>query len=125
MLVPCELVARSIIPALKAIVAKELNNSYGLNQQEIASLLHVSQPAVSHYLHNLRGQAIDLSSIEEISPLLQQVAKGLATSTIPNREVTKIFCHICRIARTRRLLCIFHKERDSSYETDGCDICIP
>ena len=46
----------SIVPSVRAEIARELVYSHRLNQQEVSSLLGVSQPAVSQYVRQLRGR---------------------------------------------------------------------
>jgi predicted transcriptional regulator len=58
MFVPCEFAIRLVIPTVRAFITKELHNTYQLHQREIATLLHVTQSAVSQYLRNKRGYAI-------------------------------------------------------------------
>jgi len=54
----CENIFNDILPAVRAIVANNLINNYGLNQQEVSEKLGLTQPAVSQYQNGLRGKKI-------------------------------------------------------------------
>ena len=43
------------LPAMRALVAKELINNYGMTQTDVAKKMDMTQPAISYYLHELRG----------------------------------------------------------------------
>ena len=66
MLLPCEVVEKSLIPAIRSIVARELIQSYGLKQREGAYLLGVTQTAVSKYIRHVRGTVLKNENIKEI-----------------------------------------------------------
>ena len=53
---PCEDLVKYVIPAIRAIIVKELNQKYEKNQIEIANLLSITQPSVSYYLRGERGE---------------------------------------------------------------------
>ena len=46
----------SVVPSIRAEIARELVNSYNYSQQDVSILLGVSQPAISQYVRQLRGQ---------------------------------------------------------------------
>lgn len=52
---PCESAAKHKVPAIKAKLARELREK-GLSQKEIASLLDVTDAAVSQYLSGKRAR---------------------------------------------------------------------
>ncbi len=66
-----------LVPSVRAEIARELS-AYGLSQQEISSLLGVSQPAVSQYLRQLRGYRYQEESIKkEVRLMCDKLAKGV------------------------------------------------
>ncbi len=50
-----EVISENLLPAVRSILARKLSEEYGLNQEEIASLLEITQPAVSQYLNEKRA----------------------------------------------------------------------
>ena len=53
MLLPSEIESKSLIPVVRAIMAKKLSGEYYLKEGDIAKLLGVTQAAISNYV---RGQ---------------------------------------------------------------------
>ena len=51
----CEIVAKEILPSLRALVAKSLIEKYKLTQQDAAKRLGLTQGAISQYTRNIRG----------------------------------------------------------------------
>ena len=60
MLLPSEVEARAMIPALRALIARKLIEAHNLPQQKVANMLGVTQAAVSNYLREVRGAGISI-----------------------------------------------------------------
>jgi predicted transcriptional regulator len=123
--VPCELAVRAVIPALRALIARELYDIHHLKQPQIAMLLHVTQSAVSQYIRGLRGRAIDLEGNPDITALVHSITSGLMTASWTPRQLVKHYCQACRIIRLQRLLCPVHRRVDPFYPIENCDVCMP
>ncbi len=54
---PCEIVVWYLIPGIRSVLAKELF-SLGMKQKEISAVLDITQPAVSQYLSDKRGNEV-------------------------------------------------------------------
>ena len=99
---PCEVLVKNILPAIRAIMVKELKEKHGKPQKEIAQLLGITQPSVSYYLHGERGgMAIELiknktkDTYETISKLVDKLVSG----DISTEEMIKEICGICMQVR--------------------------
>ena len=125
MTLPCELAVRSAVPAIRALVARKLSITYQMKQEDIAFLLGITQSAVSQYMRNARGKAIDIGGIEEVQELVQSLADGLASDSLSQRQITRRYCEVCQIIRQKRLLCSLHKRLDPDYKIEDCDSCLP
>ena len=93
---PCEDLVKHVIPAIRAIIVKELNQKYEKNQIEIANLLSITQPSVSYYLRGERGdrgaKIIEkTSSYQKILDLTERIIKGTADEI----DLLKFFCDVC------------------------------
>ncbi len=89
----CETVFSDMLPAVRAIVAHDLIQTYGLNQMEVAQRLGITQPAVSQYQKGLRGRRIKLlMSNPKIMELIKKIAAEISTGNIKLYEKT---CEIC------------------------------
>jgi len=87
--------AQNVFPAIRAMIALELQKNYNLNQSEIAKKLFVSQPAISQYIRQLRGgkKIVENSEIRDaIKNLSAMINKGLT-----KEQLDEEFCKICKI----------------------------
>ena len=123
MLVPCEISIKCILPAVRALIAKELMTKYALKQAEAAKLLGVSQPAISLYHRQIRGSAIDLENDAEILKLIQNLAASLAEGGLTHKDFIPRFCEICRTIRAKGLMCKLHKAFDPTIDIEKCELC--
>jgi predicted transcriptional regulator len=123
MLVPCEVVAKCLLPAVRAVIAKELMTKHGLKQAEAATLLGVSQPAVSLYCRKIRGRAIDLENDREVTTLIEALATSLAKGDLSHKDFIPTLCEICRTIRAKGLMCKMHKTFDPSIDIEKCELC--
>jgi predicted transcriptional regulator len=106
------------------MMAKQLMAKHGLNQEQAAKLLGVSQPAISLYSRRMRGKAIDIGRDAEITKLVESLATSLAESGMSHKEFIPRFCEICRTIRAKGLLCQMHKTFDSTINIEECELCM-
>jgi predicted transcriptional regulator len=93
MKLPCEHVAATIVPALRAEVAVRLSQQHGMKQIEISHLLGITQGAVSHYLRTFRAKDRDsIIGHPDIDEKLDTFTLSLLNGTFDHVE----FCAICR-----------------------------
>lgn len=119
--VPCEAVVKSVAPALRAMLAKKLIDSYSLKQQETANLLGITQAAISKYVGRVRGKALELESVPGIQALTDKVADGLVNGRIARPQLVRALCEACTLVRRNGLVCSFCRRRDRSLK--DCSIC--
>jgi hypothetical protein len=109
----CEVVVKDVLPALRSLVTKELLQNYEMSQTEVSKKLGITQPAVSQYKKELRGNLVkrlqkDRDVIRLVKILSKKIAKGKMTSgqtqtnflelsrKIIQKELTiNIPCRIC------------------------------
>ena len=123
MLVPCEVAVKCVLPAVRAMIAKELMAKYQLKQVEVAELLGVSQPAISLYFRKRRGKAINLANESEVTNLIENLATSLVKDNLPPRVCIPMFCEICRTIRAKGLMCELHKAFDPKIDVEKCGFC--
>lgn len=122
---PCEIAAKSIIPAVKAMLAKELIEKRGLKQNEIAELLGVSQSAVSKYAANIRGYTARLDDFEELRAPLNKMMQLLSSGTdYERKDLRRLLCEACSTIRRKGLMCEYCKRSDPTIEITECNICL-
>ena len=122
MIIPCEVAAKSVIPALRAMVARELIEDYGMKQELVAQRLGVTQAAVSKYQHQVRGEAIDLERAPEVKRISGDIASTLVGDPSPI-DVSRKFCQACTDIRALGLMCETCRKVDPSWDVEHCTIC--
>lgn len=123
MLLPCEVAVKSLVPAIRSVLARELIQSYGLKQRDVANLLGVTQTAVSKYTRHVRGTVIKIEDVEEVQPTIKEIVVSLANGRMSKYELVAKFCVACQIIRRQHLMCGLCKRSDPSIEVQQCFVC--
>lgn len=116
---PCEIVVWYLIPGIRSVLAKELFE-LGMKQKEISSILDITQPAVSQYLSDKRGNEVGFNI--EILGMINKLAHDLKDGKIEKIDIIPRICEICRKTKAEDILCLLHKEKDVVPE--GCKACL-
>ena len=97
---PCEEISKIVIPAIRALIVKELNEKYGKNQIEIATLMDLTQPSVSYYLRGERGGkgAAIIKESKHYQTILELTEKIVNNST-SEVELFDMVCGLCHELR--------------------------
>lgn len=123
MLLPCEVAVKSLVPAIRSAIARELTQTYGLKQEDVAKLLGVTQTAVSKYTRHVRGAIIKIEEVEEVQPMIKEIVVLLANGRMSKYELVGRFCAACEIIRRKRLMCELCKRSDPSIDVQQCFVC--
>ena len=102
MLLPAEIEAKSLIPAIRAILAKKLTTEYKMKEEVVAKVLGVTQAAISNYIRGTRGdlELIDkLSSINEIMRKVDDIAQDLVSNRAYTPGTMAKFVELCNFMR--------------------------
>ena len=122
LIIPCEIASKSVIPALRAMVARELIEEYGLKQEQVAARLGVTQAAVSKYRHQVRGEAVQLESAPEVRTISKSIASMLSANPNPI-AVSQKLCQACTDIRALGLMCETCHKVDPAWDVEHCTIC--
>ena len=122
MIIPCEIASKSVIPALRAMVARELIEEYGLKQEQVAARLGVTQAAISKYRHQVRGEAVQLESAPEVQTMSKDIASMLSKTPDPI-AVSQKLCQACTDIRALGLMCQTCHKVDPDWDVEHCTIC--
>lgn len=115
---------KSVVPAVKSLVATQLVEKHGLKQDEVAEILGISQSAVSRYTRKNRGQAIRAGDIEDIKPLITKMTLLLLDGEYQGRQFMDYFCQTCALVRETGLMCKFCRRMDPNVEIEQCRFCL-
>jgi len=124
MSMPCEVAVKSLVPAIRALMARELIHTHKLKQDEAAHLLGVTQAAVSKYTRKVRGRALNIEKIEEANTITIDTTNLLAKGELTPPELVKKFCLVCKVVRQTGAMCALCKRSNPSLDVNLCRMCI-
>jgi uncharacterized protein len=106
MILPCEVGVKTILPAIKAIMARSIVEKHGLNERQTGDLLGLSQSAVSRYVGRERGTNLTaIESTAEVLTLIDQMVLSLIKEPENKTRVLELFCKTCTTIREKGLMC--------------------
>ncbi len=79
------------------MVARELIENYKMNQGDVAKLLGISQPAISQYLRNLRGNRQSIFGNADVIENVKVLCQKIYSQRSNNSEFTAEIFGLCRI----------------------------
>jgi predicted transcriptional regulator len=123
LLLPCEVGVKTILPAVKAIMARNIVEKHGFKERETADLLGLSQSAISRYLNRGRGNLIEIEGSIEVQTLIDQMVTILVKEPQNKSGIMDLFCQTCTTIRHQGLMCsLCQKEMPQSW-ADACSFC--
>jgi len=96
-----------------------------MKQTDVADVLGITQTAVSKYISNVRGQAIQIDHTKEIQSMMNDVASQIVNEKISRSELVLELCSICRTVRRNGLMCRLCETSDRDLDIKHCIICKP
>lgn len=120
---PYEIVAKSALPALRAMVAKRLQEDYHLTQQRVAERLGVTQASVSNYARKTRGMMVNLESDATVSKAADKIAKELSQESADSREALRSMTEVLDYIRFNKMMCVLHGDLEPGFQVEGCFAC--
>ncbi len=122
-ILPDELIAKSVYPALRATIADILIRKYNYTQVEAAKKLGVTQAAISYYLSSKRGIFKQLLQSDFISKSIKEIAKGIVLNKINDKELAYCLTKIADYIIENKQLCEIHKKFESNLNIEECNLC--
>ena len=126
MLLPSEIEAKSLIPAVRAILAKKLIGEYSLKEEDVAKDLGITQAAVSNYVRGTRGDVdliSKLESVREVMRMIDDIAKDLSTNKAYTPSTLAKFVGLCNYMRYTLIICDVHHSIESNIDEQICEQC--
>jgi predicted transcriptional regulator len=120
---PYEIAAKSVIPAIRGMIAKSLIDR-DMTQAEIAFFLGITQPAVSKYSSEKRGRAIDFDSKPDILKMTAVIADGISRHQLDRVQIANMIKEVCDYVMKTGYMCELHYELDPQTKEMKCNICL-
>ena len=126
MLLPSEIESKLLIPAIRAILSKELVIEKGLKEEEVARMLGITQAAVSNYLRGTRGDnelISKLMSLNEIMSMIKEISNYLSTNRAYTAKTLSKFIGLCNYMRYSLIICDAHHSLERNIDEKVCEQC--
>jgi len=126
MLLPSEIEAKSLIPAIRSILAQKLIKEYCLKEEDVAKVLGVTQAAVSNYVRGTRGDTqlvAKLESVLEVKRMIEDIARDLASDKAYTPSTMAKFVQLCNYMRYTFIICDVHRTMESHIDEKVCEQC--
>ena len=126
MLLPAEIESKLLIPAVRAILSKELVIEEGLKEDEVARMLGITQAAVSNYLRGTRGDneiISKLTSLSEIMSMIKEISADLSTNKAYTAKTLSKFIALCNYMRYSLIICDAHHSLERNIDEKVCEQC--
>ncbi|WP_126449891.1 transcriptional regulator [Sulfodiicoccus acidiphilus] len=93
-MLPCEVAARDILPAIRCVLAERLVKEKGLSIYRTAKLLGITPAAVQNYVKNRRGSY--MKEFLETDPKISQMIEEMLNILEKGRgDISDYYCMLC------------------------------
>ena len=126
MLLPAEIETKTLIPAIRAILAKKLIEEHGIREEEVSKLLGVTQAAISNYVRGTRGDPIlinKLLEVKEVSEMINDICNNLASNMAYTPASLSKFIGLCNYIKSSLLICDIHHNLEANIDEAICKEC--
>ena len=126
MLLPAEIESKTLIPALRAILAKKLADDHNVREEEISKMLGVTQAAISNYIRGTRGDPAlitKLLSEPEVSNSINELTDHLSSDMAYTPSSLSKFIGLCNYIKSSLLICEIHHNLESEIDEKVCKEC--
>lgn len=126
MLLPAEIESKTLIPALRAILAKKLAEDHSIREDEISKMLGVTQAAVSNYIRGTRGDPSLIAKLlaeKQVSTLINELTENLSSDMAYTPSSLSKFIGLCNYIKSSLLICEIHHNLESNIDEKVCKEC--
>jgi hypothetical protein len=126
MLLPAEIESKTLIPALRAILAKKLAEEHKIREDEISKMLGVTQAAISNYIRGTRGDPKLIQKLvtdEQVSEMINDLSERLASDMAYTPSSLAKFISLCNYIKSSLLICEIHHNLETNIDEAICKEC--
>ena len=126
MLLPAEIESKSLIPALRAILAKDLANNHHIREDEISKMLGVTQAAISNYIRGTRGDPKLIEKLledKQVAEMLDDISDSLSSDKAYTPSNLSKFIGLCNYIKSSLLICDIHHNLETDIDDEICKEC--
>ena len=126
MLLPAEIESKTLIPALRAILAKKLAIDHKIREDEISKMLGVTQAAISNYIRGTRGDPSLIAKLmaeEQVAKMVSELSESLASDMAYTPSSLSKFIGLCNYIKSSLLICDIHHKLETDIDEKVCKEC--
>ena len=126
LLLPAEIESKSLIPAIRAILAKKLAADHSIAENKISEMLGVTQAAVSNYIRGTRGDPELIEKLlqeKNVAKMINEISYDLASDRAYTPSSLSKFIGLCNYIKSSLLICEIHHNIESSIDEKVCKEC--
>ena len=126
MLLPAEIESKTLIPALRAILAKNLANEHHIREDEISKMLGVTQAAISNYIRGTRGDPKLIEKLledKQVADMLDDISESLSSDKAYTPSNLSKFIGLCNYIKSSLLICDIHHNLENNIDDEICKEC--
>jgi hypothetical protein len=126
LLLPAEIESKTLIPALRAILAKKLAEEHKIREDEISKMLGVTQAAISNYIRGTRGDPKLIQKLvadEQVAQMIKELSERLASDMAYTPSSLAKFISLCNYIKSSLLICEIHHNLESNIDEAICKEC--
>ena len=126
LLLPAEIESKTLIPALRAILAKKLAEDHNIREDEISKMLGVTQAAISNYIRGTRGDPSLIAKLlaeEQVAKMIDELSDNLSSDMAYTPSSLSKFIGLCNYIKSSLLICEIHHNLESDIDEQICKEC--
>jgi len=126
MLLPAEIESKSLIPALRAILAKNLAKKHHIHEDQISKMLGVTQAAISNYIRGTRGDPKLIEKLledKQVADMLDDISDSLSSGKAYTPSSLSKFIGLCNYIKSSLLICDIHHNLETDIDDEICKEC--
>ena len=126
MLLPAEIESKTLIPALRAIIAKTLAEKHEIREEIISKMLGVTQAAISNYIRGTRGDPELIKKLlaeKQVSKMINDICDNLSSDKAYTPSSLSKFIGLCNYIKSSLLICDIHHNLESDIDEAICKEC--
>ena len=123
MLLPAEIESKTLIPALRAIIAKTLAEKHEIREEIISKMLGVTQASISNYIRGTRGDPELIKKLMEekqVSEMINEICDNLSSDKAYTPSSLSKFIGLCNYIKSSLLICDIHHNLESDIDEEIC-----
>ncbi len=126
MLLPAEIESKTLIPAIRAILAKKLTADHGIAEYTISKMLGVTQAAISNYIRGTRGDPALIEKLlkdKNVARMIDDLSRDLASDRAYTPASLSKFIGLCNYIKSSLLICEIHHQIETGIDEQVCKEC--